>query len=186
MNNYVSQITHLDNGNSFEYVNYMNAGTWFHYRKNIRNKGWEYKENEKLWKVLSSLVNSGRRVRIWYGDTETGRSWNEEDEVTGTIGRSTGRIAIPLLIKNSRSYGGGALLDDCIIRIDDIHQKRTLYQTENFHVEKLEVEIESGLEYPYRVMQHKDSGEVQNVANFKDSNAALRWIDFMNGDRYCK
>lgn len=186
MNNYVSQITHLDNGNSFEYVNYMNAGTWFKYGENIQNEGWKYKENEKLWKVLSSLVHSGRRVRIWYGDTETGRSWNEEYEVTGTIGRSTGKIAIPLLIKNSRSYGGGALLDDCIIRIDDIKEKRTIYQLDNFHVEKLEVEIESGSEYPYRVMQHKDSGEVQNVANFKDSNAALRWIDFMNGDRYCK
>lgn len=186
MADYVSQIVHLDNGNSFEYVNYMNAGTWFKYGENIHNEGWKYKENEELWKVLSSLVHSGRRVRIWYGDTEIGRSCNEEHEVTGTIGRSTGRIAVPILIKSSRSYGGQALLDDLIIRIDDIKEKRTIYKSDNFHVEKLEVEIESGSEYPYRVMQHKDSGEVQNVANFKDSNAALRWIDFMNGDRYCK
>ena len=90
MSNYVTQVIHLDNGNSFEYVNY--DGTWFTYGKNIQNEGWKYKENEKLWKVLSSLVHSGRRVRIWYGDTETGRSWNEEYEVTGTIGRSNGKI----------------------------------------------------------------------------------------------
>ena len=183
MSNYVTQVLHFGNGYSFEYVNY--DGTWFRYGKNIRNEGWKYKENEKLWKVLSSLVHSGRRVRIWYGDTETGRSWNVESEFAGTIGRSNGKIAIPILIKNSRSYGG-ALLDDCIIRIDDIKEKRTIYRLDNFHVEKLEVEIESGSEYPYRVMQHKDSGEVQNVANFRDSNAALRWIGFMNGDRYCK
>lgn len=184
MNKYETRVSDLDNGNSFEYVNCN--GTCFKYGRNIQNEGWKYKENEKLWNLLSSLVHSGRRVRIWYGDTETGRSWNEEHEVTGTIGRSCGNIKIPLLLKNSRSYGGGALLDDCIVRIDDIHQKRTLYKHESFHVEKLEVEIDSGSEYPYRVMQHKDSGEVQNVANFKDNNTAFRWIDFMNGDRYCK
>ena len=103
MSNYVTQVLHFGNGYSFEYVNY--DGTWFRYGKNIRNEGWKYKENEKLWKVLSSLVHSGKRVRIWYGDTETGRSWNVESEVTGTIGRSNGKIAILILIKNSRSYG---------------------------------------------------------------------------------
>lgn len=183
MNKYETRVMNLDNGNSFQYVNVN--GTWLKYGKNIQSEGWKYKENEKLWNVISLLVHSGRRVRIWYGD-ETGRSWNDEFEVTGSIGRSTGDIKVPLLINNSRSYGGSALLDDCIIRIDDIKDKRTLYKVDNFHVEKLEVEIESGSEYPYRVMQHKDSGEVQNIANFKDNKRALRWIDFMNGNRYCK
>lgn len=130
MTDYETQVIHLDNGDSFEYVNY--EGTWFIYGKNIQNEGWKYKENEKLWKVLSSLVHSDRRVRIWYGDTETGRSWNVESEFTGTIGRSTGKIAVPLLIKTSRSYGGGALLDDFIIRIDDIKEKRTIYKADNY------------------------------------------------------
>lgn len=176
----------INENNESEWVKMDKDGTWFTVYHYENNEGWKYKENEKLWQVLSSLVQSGRRVRIWYGDTETGRSWNEEYAVTGTIGRSTGEINIPLLINNSRSYGGGALLDDCIIRIDDIKQKRTLYKHENFHVEKLELKTEEGSEYPYQVMQHKDSGEIQNVANFKDNKRALRWIDFMNGYRYCK
>lgn len=184
MNKYETKIINLDNGNSFEYLNCN--GTWFKYGKNIQNEGWEYKENEILWDLVSYMVHSGRRVRIWYGDTETGRSWNEEYNVTGYISRSTGNIKIPILINNSRSYGGESLLDDCIIRIDDIQQKRTLYKHENFHVEKMEVEIESDSEYPCRVMQHKDSGEVQNVANFKTEKQAHNWVAFMNGDRYCK
>lgn len=183
-NKYETKVINLDNGNSFEYVNVN--GTWFKYGQNIQNEGWKYKENEKLWQVLSSLIHFGRRVRIWYGDVETGRSWNEEYDVTGTIDRSTGDIKTPILIYNSRSYGGYSLLDDCIIRIDDIKNKRTLYKADNFHVEKLEVKTEVGSEYPYKVMQHKDSGEVHNVANFKDIKKAYRWIDFMSGDRYCK
>ena len=186
MINYASQIMHLDNGNTFAYVNYMDTGTWFKYGEYFQDAGWKYKENEKLWEVLSSLVHSGRRVRVWYGDTETGRSWTEEYGVTGTIGRSTGKIAVPILVGNSRSCCGGALLDDCIIRIDDIKAKRTVYRLDNFHVERLEVAVASGTEYPYRVMQHKDSGGVQDVAGFKDGDAALRWIGFMYGDRYCK
>ena len=184
MSNYVTQVLHLGNGDSFEYVNY--GGTWFRYGKNIQNEGWKYKENEKLWKVLSSLVHSGRRVRIWYGDTETGRSWNVESEFSGTIGRSTGKIAIPLLIKNSRSYGGGALLDDCIIRIDDIKEKRTIYKADNFHVEDMKVyEIFGNANYKYRVAKlSEDSGEWEVQANFKTEQQAHNYVAFMRGERY--
>lgn len=38
MSKYVTQVLHLDNGNSFEYVNY--DGTWFTYGRNIQNEGW--------------------------------------------------------------------------------------------------------------------------------------------------
>lgn len=186
MTKYVTQIMHLGNGDSFEYVNYN--GTWFKYGKNIQNEGWKYKENEKLWEVLSSLVHSDRRVRVWYGDTETGRSWNEEYEVTGTIGRSCGKIAIPLLIKNSRSYGGGALLDDCIIRIDDIKEKRTIYKSDNFHVEDMKVyEIFGDADYKYQVAKLSEySGEWEVQASFKTERQAHNYVSFMRGNRYCK
>ena len=184
MTDYVTQVVHLANGNSFEYVNYDD--TWFTYGQNIQNEGWKYKENEKLWKVLSSLVHSGRRVRIWYGDTETGRSWNEEYEVTGTIGRSNGKIAVPLLIKNSRSCGGMALLDDCIIRIDDIKEKRTIYKSDNFHVEDMKVyEIFGDADYKYQAAKlSEDSGEWEVQANFKTERQAHNYVAFMRGERY--
>ena len=184
MTNYITQVIHLDNGNSFEYVNY--AGTWFTYGRNIQNEGWKYKENEKLWKVLSSLVHSGRRVRIWYGDTKTGRSWNEEYEVTGTIGRSNGKIAIPLLLKNSRSCYGGALLDDCIIRIDDIKEKRTIYKADNFHVEDMKVyAIFGDVNYKYQAAKlSEDSGEWEVQASFKTEQQAHNYVAFMRGERY--
>ena len=183
MSNYVTQVIHLGNGDSFEYVNY--DGTWFIYGKNIQNEGWKYKENEKLWKVLSSLVHSGRRVRVWYGDTETGRSWNVESEFAGPVGRRNGKIAIPILIKNSRSYGG-ALLDDRIIRIDDIKEKRTIYKSDNFHVEDMKVyEIFGDANYKYRVAKlSEDSGEWEVQANFKTEQQAHSYVAFMRGERY--
>ena len=177
----------LDNGNIIYYVEkngmYFEVGIFL-----VReNKLEVYKNvNDSLMTILLNSYANHFRVRIWYGDTETGRSWDEEYGVTGTIGRTNGNIKIPIMVNNSRSLGGRLVLVDSIIRIDDIKDKRTLYKADNFHVEKMEVKTEVGLEYPYRVMQYKDSGEVHNIANFKDNKRALHWIDFMNGDRYCK
>ena len=184
MTNYETQVIHLDNGNSFEYVNYH--GTWFTYGSNIQNEGWKYKENEKLWNVLSSLVHSGKRVRIWYGDVETGRSWNDIYDVMGRIGRSTGRISFPIMVSNSRSCGGMALLDASIIRIDDIKEKRTLYRLYNFHVEDMKVyEIFGDANFRYQVAKlSEDSGEWEVQASFKTEQQAHNYVAFMRGKRY--
>ena len=55
MNNYVSQITHLDNGNSFEYVNYMDTGTWFKYGENIQNEGYKYKDSNSALRWIGFM-----------------------------------------------------------------------------------------------------------------------------------
>ena len=67
--------------------------------------------------ILESSRQTGRQLRIHYGDVETGRDWMDEHAVTGHIGRSTGEVKIPLMIANKRSTGGGGILDACIVRI---------------------------------------------------------------------
>jgi hypothetical protein len=74
------------------------------------------KTEENAIKEILKAYNGKYRIRIWYGDEK--KSWNEEHDVIGTIGKSTGTIKIPLLIKSSRSYGGIRILDYCIVRID--------------------------------------------------------------------
>ncbi len=82
-------------------------------------------------------ADSGYRVRIWYGDVETGRAWGDVE--TGRIGRSMGIYKIPLIIHNTRSMGGGGILDHCIVRIDRadlVDSKRiVLYQHPDFHLD---------------------------------------------------
>lgn len=72
-----------------------------------------------------------KRIRIYYGDVETGRCWNEEHDIFGYVGRSTGTNKIPLLIANKRSYGGG-ILDHCIVKIKESKGDRVLFQAANF------------------------------------------------------
>lgn len=78
---------------------------------------------DDLVRILERLREQKTRIRIDFGDTKTGESWNEEFDTTGRLGRSTGKFKVPLLIHNARSWGGGALLDHCIIAIDHSNKK---------------------------------------------------------------
>ena len=75
--------------------------------------------------------NRSQRVRLFYGDTTTGKDWFESYDTIGYVGRSTGTVKIPLLVATSRSLGGGAILDHCIVRITI--DKQTVYQHPNYH-----------------------------------------------------
>jgi hypothetical protein len=68
-----------------------------------------------------------QRLKFNFGDVKTGKSWNEEHDTTGYIGRSNGSIKIPLLIPRKDSSGGGGLLTGCILKITDTKSKRVLY-----------------------------------------------------------
>jgi hypothetical protein len=83
--------------------------------------------------LLAHAANTHRnyRVRIFYGDAETGRDWLEEYDTIGYIGRSTGSIKPPLMIANVRSICGPAILDNCIVKITI--DKSTVYSHFNYH-----------------------------------------------------
>lgn len=71
------------------------------------------------------------RLRMYYGDAQTGKAWGDVEE--GYIGRSMGRVKIPLVVHNTRSLGGAGLLDHCIVRIETARGKRVLYSHTTFH-----------------------------------------------------
>lgn len=68
------------------------------------------------------------RLELDYGNAKTGQSWGEIHDINGYIGRSTGIYKIPILVHNSRSTGGIAILDYCIVRIRASKGKQVLYQ----------------------------------------------------------
>lgn len=136
--------------------------------------GMSFSENspDKLCELLVKLSNSRRRIRIFYGDTATGKCWNEENDVIGYVGRTTG-IHSPILVYNNRSMGGGLILDERILKIVDM-SGCVLYQVENFNPSKIEA----------RDNQVYIDGEL--YANCKDDKTALRLAQFMSGSRFAK
>ncbi len=89
--------------------------------------------------ALEKARNNKTRVKIYIGDPQTGRDYHEEFDTTGTIGRSTGSIKIPLLISTSRSSGGGAILTKNILKIKDTKTGVVLYQANNYKQPNIEI-----------------------------------------------
>lgn len=128
------------------------------------------------------LNPDGQRLRLYYGDVKTGRSWMDEHDMVGYIGRSMGMLKVPLLMETKRS-GGGAILTDCIVRIIDTASKRDLYRHPTFNMPALfrrPVTDESALDAGYTDEVTAD-GAVH--ARFKSAKKANDWIDFMEGRR---
>lgn len=79
----------------------------------------------------SRIRRAEYRLVIFYGNPRTGKVWG--DILECFVGRSTGKISIPLEIANSRSTGGSGLLDSCIVKILAARGKAVLYQHPDYN-----------------------------------------------------
>ena len=177
----------LDNGNTIYYLTVDDTSFTVALRlKDGKMEDYTKTVNADLINILLSCIRNKNRIRIWYGDTKTGESWLDEYDVTGVLSRSMGgRFKIPILLHDSRSYWGGAILDSCLVRIDDIATKRTLWKVDNFHCPDFRI-VETDGEYPYKVEVKKDGEDWKADASFQDKTRAQKWVDFMTGKRYSK
>lgn len=162
--NTISQT--LSNGNTINY-------------KIINGTAYHAQTNDIIVNILENARTNNQRVRIFYGNTENGEDWNEENNIIGTIGRSIGNIKIPLLMSNSRSIGGGGILDHCIVKITI--DKRVVYQHSNYNCGKFNFIKTSNQElinkgYLYTVLKNN-----KEYANFKTEKQACNFIDFITG-----
>ena len=98
--------------------------------------------------VLDECYRYNKKVRLYYGDTKTGKTWNDEHDMRGHIGRSTGTIKIPLIV-HPLSYGGPALLDHCILKI--VSNGKTLYQHKKFQQPDVTIKQRKCNVHPFEV-----------------------------------
>ena len=129
---------------------------------------------DKVIAILESVRKSRARVRVFYGD-DNGKDWMEENDTIGYIGRSNGSIKIPLLVRNSRSYGGEPLLDDCIKRITI--DKREVYRAKDYSLPCLTIKKNKG-SLPFSVYV-----DGKTYANFASYEKALNYVGFLRGER---
>ncbi len=130
----------------------------------------------KVKSILESARKNDQRLRLFLGDTETGRDWMDENDVVGRIGRSMGPMKVPLLISDGE-FGGGAILTACIVRILDADTLRELYVHPNYQAPVLTVHPDSGTpKYAFRVDR-----DDQVHARFKTREQAYGYVAFMLG-----
>lgn len=129
-----------------------------------------------IQKLVNRLIHSNEKVRIFHGDRTTGRSWMEEFDVIGRVGRSTGTLKIPLLVSEEDNYGR-SLLEASIIRVIRCSDGKNLYRHPGFHVPPMQV-VEN--EHPQYAASVLVEGVVE--ARFKSYAKACHWVAFMTGE----
>lgn len=135
-------------------------------------------------RVLENARANRTRLHISFGETagtNLGLDWLEEFESYGYVGRSMGPIKVPLLIANSRSLGGGAILDHCIVRIRESSGGRVLYQHPNYHFGTMLIRRRASPRTlrDGRVLTVDVLRDGQVHASFESMAKARRWIQKM-------
>lgn len=133
---------------------------------------------KSLQKQLELARKNGMYCRVWYGDNKTGRSWMEENDCVGRIGRSMGPMRVPLLVPKGED-GGGALLCSSIVRLDHIDAIETMWQHPAFHVPDMTIRVSHDIGYQAEVLWDES---VQ--ARFKTFKNAAAYVAFMYGFSY--
>lgn len=101
-------------------------GTWYDHRTDPR-----VVEILERYRMDRGFLGSGARLRLEYGDPDTGRSWGDFE--AGYIGRSTGTQRILLVVHNTRCIGGPAILTHCIVRITECRGNHLVWQHPRYH-----------------------------------------------------
>ena len=146
--------------------------------KHINGTSYRNETPDEVIRVLESARQNRTRLHISLGETASGRDWLEEFETHGYVGRSMGPVKVPLLVANTRSLGGGAILDHCIVRIRESAGGRVLYRHPDYHHGTLEIRqktepvtLPDGRTLTVDVLR---DGELH--ASFESVEKARRWV----------
>lgn len=121
--------------------------------------------------LLAYMGNKNQRIRLFYGDSKTGRDWCEEWGTMGYVGKSTGNIKIPLLISSKRAYGGSAILTGSIVRIT---------------VDKQNVYLHPKYKCDVTVRGNKVYKNGQEYAQCESADKAKKLVAFLKGETNVK
>lgn len=166
--------------------------TGVHFTEVREPSGIWYRQNapREVVSALEAAMGTGKRVRIFPGDDKTGREWHEENDVTGHVGRSTGKRPCALLVP-AGSMGGQPLMGDHIVRM--MVDGREVYRHPGYVEPVFTIETDPhrdkaiAAKYPNMpnppALVRIDGKEWARFANTK---SAERWVAFMKGERATK
>lgn len=128
----------------------------------------------KVCTILNDCYNSGSLIKVYLGDTVTGKAWNEENDIIGTVGRTTGIYKVPLLVAPGEC-GAPSLLDHCIVAIKDVMTGEYLYTHATFHTSVITIGPSKEPGYKYSTFT---DGEI--YGNHKTLADALKVKDLLS------
>lgn len=143
----------------------------------------------KVISILESARKQEHILRLFFGNAETGRDCGEENYVVGYIGRSCGKLKVPLLLEPLRDDRnrikaadvGDAILCDSIVRIINVTSGEEVYRHSRYRLPDITL---GASEHEMFVASAFRDGAC--LANFKDREEALEYVAFIQGFRIAR
>lgn len=130
----------------------------------------------EVCKIIDRCIKNDTHVRLFYGDTETGRDWGEENDVLGTIGRTTGPLKTPILVPKGEC-SGTTILEHCLVKIMDADTRRVLWTHERYQSPTFLITEDNTPKLPFKATMNG-----QLAARFASFAKAAAWVAFMSGE----
>lgn len=132
--------------------------------------------SHKVCKIIDRCIKNGTRVRLFYGDTDSGRDWREENDVLGTIGRTLGPFKSPILIPKGKN-GGTMVLERHLVKIMDADSRHTLWAHERYKAPVFSIREDGKPKFPFAVTM-----DGMTTCRFTSFAKAAAWVAFMAGE----
>lgn len=138
---------------------------------------------EPVARLLDRLREDRTRVRLFYGDPQTGRDALEEWDTIGVVGRTGGAMRSPLLVPDGE-IGGTIISSRRLVKVQSLVSGRVLYQHPGYHLPDLLVcaapeSDKNAKAYPFTV---NVNGETH--ARFRSYAKACSWVGFISGEHH--
>ena len=131
-----------------------------------------YKEtSESVINILLDAIKNKDRIRIFFGNAESGTDWCETSDTIGTIGLSCGPNKVPLLIHSIRSNGGSEIPTYGIVKIT--RNKKVIYKHPNYNC-NIKIDGDYIVDNNGKKIMHFGSN---------DENKRKRFFEFLKGER---
>ena len=126
--------------------------------------------------ILERYRESGDRIRLFHGNTETDRDWLEDACVIGVISRLDGLFPRPILIGDGNDWGI-CILDHCLVRLMDSVSRKVLWTHPRCREPSMRIVSARQDAYPHTVLVDGVPHE-----HFQSHAQAARWVAFMAGE----
>lgn len=134
---------------------------------------------EPLRNALSSARSCGRKVRLYYGDPDTGQCSLATTNNVGWIGRMSGAVlAYPMLLSSLDAKAGLRILDSGVVRVQDLDSAgMVIYEHPHYHLPEMSV---SEMPDSTVVVLLGDAQRMQ----FTSNEHFARWKKYMRGSHH--
>lgn len=102
------------------------------YYEEIGGTYFKKETSKEVVQLINQLIESKQRVRLFYGDSVTGRDWCRRYDTIGYIGRTMGEIPRPVLLKEKQCIDGYGIEEQNIVKLTI--KKKNAYCHPGYHI----------------------------------------------------